>query len=121
MTCSAGVARSSSTLARPRWSVWRCSPSKANPHVGAVLQADEAVADLSPGGYVDLYAGFVDEFERRIEGSRAPVHYRDLLELADAGCVMVAGVPEDLPDVGTTSRRRDGAHPVRWAITITMS
>jgi len=45
---------------------------------------DEAVADLSPGGYVDLYAGFVDEFERRIEGSRAPVHYRAIYsELAD--------------------------------------
>ena len=45
---------------------------------------DEAVAELRPGGYADLYAGFVDEFERRLDKSRAPVHYRTIFgELAE--------------------------------------
>lgn len=45
---------------------------------------DEAVAELKPGSYVDLYAGFVEEFTRRVDKSPAPVHYRAIFaELAD--------------------------------------
>jgi hypothetical protein len=39
---------------------------------------DEAVAAVAPGEYVDMYAHFVEEYQRRLEASTAPVHYRSI-------------------------------------------
>jgi hypothetical protein len=45
---------------------------------------DEATAELKPGSYVDMYAHFVEEYNRRVEKSPAPVHYRAIFaELGD--------------------------------------
>lgn len=37
---------------------------------------DEAVGEVAPGPYPDMYAHFVEEYQRRIPRSPAPVHYR---------------------------------------------
>jgi hypothetical protein len=37
---------------------------------------DEAVAEVAPGPYPVMYAHFVEEYQRQIGRSRAPVHYR---------------------------------------------
>lgn len=45
---------------------------------------DEAVSELKPAGYADLYSHFVEEYNRRVEKSPAPVHYRAIFtELGD--------------------------------------
>ncbi len=45
---------------------------------------DEAVSEVRPGSYTDMYAHFVEEFRARVSASRAPVHYRAVFaELGD--------------------------------------
>lgn len=45
---------------------------------------DAAVAEVAPGPYADMFAHFVDEFRRRVDGHRSPAHYRAVYaELGD--------------------------------------
>ena len=46
---------------------------------------DAAVEDVRPGGYVDMFAHFTEEYQRRAERCSAPAHYRRVfVEMGEA-------------------------------------
>jgi hypothetical protein len=45
---------------------------------------DQAVAELAPSSYTDIFAHFVEEYSRLVDKSPAPAHYRAIFtELGD--------------------------------------